>query len=65
MWGFFFLKKIIKKVKTYKLNYKDSDGKILLTIDTQSNNLEEVIKQSKTLVEFCREKSVTSIEIKK
>jgi len=61
---FLFTKKM-KKMKNYKLNYKDANGKVLVTLNLLAKDLAEALSQTKVLLEFCRDKRVTNVEVEK
>jgi hypothetical protein len=55
----------MKKMKNYKLNYKDANGKVLVTLNLLAKDLAEALSQTKVLLEFCRDKRVTNVEVEK
>jgi hypothetical protein len=52
-------------MENYKLNYKDTNGKVLVTLNLIARDLSEALSQTKVLLDFCRDKRVTSIELEK
>lgn len=52
-------------MKNYKLNYKDANGKVLISLNLLAKDLAEALSQTKVLLEFCRDKRVTNVEIEK
>jgi hypothetical protein len=61
---FLFTKKM-KKMKNYKLNYKNANSKVLVTLNLLAKDLAEALSQTKVLLEFCRDKRVTNVEVEK
>ena len=53
----------LKKMKTYKLNYKDKDGKVLVTLGLLAKDAVEAFKQCHVLLENCLDKRVKSVEL--
>ena len=51
------------KMKNYKLNYKDKDGKVLVTLGLLANDATEAVKQCHVLLENCLDKRVKSVEL--
>jgi hypothetical protein len=54
-----------EKMKNYKLNYKDTNGKVLVTLNLLAKDLAEALSQTKVLLDFCRDKRVTNVEVEK
>lgn len=52
-------------MKTYKLLYKDGDGKLLLTLNLLATNVDEAFSQCKVLLENCLDKRVKKVELSK
>ncbi len=52
-------------MKNYKLNYKDTNGKVLVKLNLLAKDLAEALSQTKVLLEFCRDKRVTNVEVEK
>lgn len=52
-------------MKNYKLNYKDADGKVLVTLNLLAKDLADALRQSKVLLEHCRDKRVTNVEVER
>ena len=52
-------------MKNYKLKYKDANGKVLVTLNLLAKDLAEALNQTKVLLEFCRDKRVTNVEVEK
>jgi hypothetical protein len=50
-------------MKTYKLNYKDENGKVLVTLGLLATSPTEAFKQCKVLLENCLDKRVKSVEL--
>ena len=50
-------------MKNYKLNYKDENGKVLLTLELLSRDAVEALKQCHVLLENCLDKRVKSVEL--
>jgi hypothetical protein len=50
-------------MKTYKLDYKDGDGKVLLTFGLLATNAMEALKQCNVLLKNCLDNRVKSVEL--
>lgn len=50
-------------MKTYKLNYKDKDGKVLVTLGLLAKDAVEAAKQCHVLLKNCLDKRVKSVEL--
>jgi hypothetical protein len=50
-------------MKNYKLNYKDKNGEVLVTLNLLAKDLAEALSQTKVLLEFCRDKRVKTVEV--
>jgi hypothetical protein len=52
-------------MENFKLNYKDENGKVLATLNLLAKDLSEALSQTNVLLEFCRDKRVTNVEVEK
>lgn len=50
-------------MKNYKLNYKDVNGEVVVTLHLLAKDLVEALSQTKVLLEFCLDKRVTTVEV--
>jgi hypothetical protein len=52
-------------MKNYKLNYKDVNGKVLVTLNLLAKDLADALKQSQVLLEYCLDKRVNTVEVER
>lgn len=50
-------------MKTYKLNYKDENGKVLATLNLLAKSAMEAVKQCDVLLKYCLDKRFKSVEL--
>lgn len=50
-------------MKTYKLNYKDANGKVLATLNLLAKSATEAVKKCDVLLQFCLDKKVKYVEL--
>jgi hypothetical protein len=52
-------------MKTYKLNYKDKHGRILIDQNILANNLKEALYKSQVLLKSLKYKGVKKVDLEK